>query len=71
MDAWNRLRDPIASLMFGILTVLVATGHIPEAIDEHTLLELVSAAMAVAAGVATMINRRQAEPGAPDGADES
>lgn len=71
MDAWNRLRDPIASLIFGILTVLVATGHIPEAIDEHTLLELVSAAMAVAAGVATMINRRQAEPGAPDVADES
>ena len=71
MDLWNRLRDPIASLIFGILTILVATGHIPEAIDEHTLLELVSAAMAVAAGVATVINRRQANPEAPDATDES
>lgn len=67
MHRWQTLRDPIATLVFGLLTIAVSTGAIPDTIDRNVILEIIGAVMTIAAGV-TSVLQRKGEAGAPQDA---
>jgi len=66
MDRWQRLRDPIATVIFGLLTIAVSVGALPDTIDRDIVLEVVAAGMTIAAGFTTVLQRRGADDGRPE-----
>lgn len=59
MERWHRLRDPIATIVFAALTLAVSLGWIPEDVDRGVVLEVLTAAMTIAAAFGTYAEKKR------------
>jgi hypothetical protein len=57
MDRWQRLRDPLATVIFGLLAIAVSVGALPDTVNRDLVLEVVAAGMTLAAGITTILQR--------------